>query len=52
MKFDCTIYDQAEGNIHVTVDAKDEDAAHDEATIAAAEHGCTHVTEIVVGVFE
>lgn len=52
MKFNCTIYDKAEGKLHVTVDATDEDAALEEANIAAAERGCINVTEIVVGIFE
>lgn len=52
MKFDCTIYDRAEGMIHVSVDAKNEDAAYEEASIAASERGCSNITEIVVGVFE
>lgn len=52
MKFDCTIYDRFEGKQHVTVEASDEDGAHDEATIAAAERGCRNVIEIVVGIFE
>jgi hypothetical protein len=52
MKFDCTIYDKAEGRLHVTVEAVDEDDAHEEVEIAAAERGCANVTEIVVGVFE
>jgi len=52
LKFDCTIYDAAEGRLHITVQAADEDAAHEEASIAAAERGCSHITEIVVGVFE
>lgn len=52
MKFDCTIYDKAEGRLHITVDARDEDEAQEEANIAASERGCSNVTEIVVGVFE
>lgn len=52
MKFDCTIYDRAEGGLHVTVESVDEDGAHEEAGIAASERGCSNVTEIVVGVFE
>lgn len=52
MEHDCTIYDRAEGTIHVTVTAESEDIAQDEAAIAAAERGCTNVIEIVVGVHE
>jgi len=52
MKFDCTIYDKAEGKLHVTVEAVDEYDAHEEAGIAAAERGCANVTEVVVGAFE
>ncbi len=52
MKFDCTICDRAEGKLRITVEAADEDAAYDEAGIAAAERGCSNVDEIVVGVFE
>lgn len=48
----CTIYDAAEGRLHVTVRARDDDEAHEEAGIAAAERGCRAVTEIVVGVLE
>jgi hypothetical protein len=50
--FDCTVYDRAEGRLHVTVCASDEEAAYEEASIAAAENGCRNVTEVVVGVFE
>lgn len=52
IRFSCTIYDKAEGKIHVSVDAKNEDVAYEEASIAASERGCSNVTEIVVGVFE
>lgn len=52
MKFDCTIYDKAEGRLHITVDAGNEDGAHEEASIAASERGCSNITEIVIGVFE
>jgi hypothetical protein len=52
MKFDCTIYDKAEGRLHITVEAVDEDGAHEEAGITASELGCINVTEVVVGVFE
>lgn len=48
----CTVYDAAEGRLHVTVRARDDDEAHEEAGIAAAERGCRAVTEIVVGVHE
>jgi hypothetical protein len=50
--FPCTIYDAAEGRIHATVLAQNEDEADEEASIAAAERGCQHVQEIVVGVHE
>lgn len=50
MKFDCTIYDKAEGTLHVTVEAADEDEAYEEAGIAAAEHGCANVTEVIIDV--
>ncbi len=52
MKFPCTIIDRCEGRLHVCIEASDEDAAHDGASIAAAEHGCTDVVEIFVGVHE
>lgn len=52
MKFDCTIYDDAEGKLHCTVEADSEDGAYEEANILAAERGCRNVREIVVGVFE
>ena len=52
MKIDCTVYDCCEGTLHLTVEAKDEDEAYDEAGIYAAELGCRNVTEIVTGVFE
>lgn len=52
MKFDCTIYDMAEGTLHVTVEAVDENDAYEEAGIAASERGCANVIEVVVGVFE
>lgn len=52
MQFDCTIYDKAEGKLHITIEAADEDAAFEEAGIAAAEHGYANITEVVVGVFE
>ena len=52
MKFDCTIYDMAEGTLHVTVEAADENDAYEEAGIAASESGCANVMEVVVGVFE
>lgn len=48
----CTVYDAAEGRLHVTVRARDDDEAHEEAGIAAAERGCRAVAEIVVGVHE
>lgn len=48
----CTIYDAAEGRLHVDVAASDEDAAYEEAGIAAAEQGCRAVVEIVVGIHE
>ena len=35
MKFDCTIYDMAEGTLHVTVEAVDENDAYEVAGIAA-----------------
>ena len=49
MKFDCTIYDACEGKLQLTVEAADEDHADEEAGIAAAEHGCQHVKEVVIG---
>lgn len=52
MKFDCTIYDMAEGTLHVTVEAADEHDAYEEAGIAASDRGCANVMEVVVGVFE
>jgi len=51
-KFQCTVYDLQEGRLHITVSAATEDEAYDEAQIAAAERGCTHINEIVIGVFE
>lgn len=48
----CTVIDRYEGKLHVTVEVLDDDAAYEEATIAAAERGCTDVVEIVVGVHE
>jgi hypothetical protein len=52
MKFETTVYDAAEGRLHVTVEADNEEKADEEAHIAASERGCCHITEIVVGVFE
>ena len=52
MNYECTVYDRCEGTLHLTVQAKDEHDAYDEAEIAAAENGCRNVTEVVVGVFE
>lgn len=52
MKFDCTIYDMAEGTLHVTVEAANENDAYEVAGIAASERGCANVLEVVVGVFE
>lgn len=52
MKIPCTIVDRYEGTLHVIVEAIDEDAADEEASIAAAERGCRDVFEIVVGVHE
>jgi hypothetical protein len=52
MKFDCTIYDMAEGTLHVTVGAADKNDAYEVAGIAASERGCANVIEVVVGVFE
>lgn len=52
MKIPCTIVDRYEGTLHVVVEANDEDAAHEEASIAAAERGCRDVFEIVVGIHE
>jgi hypothetical protein len=51
MKFETTVYDAAEGRLHITVEANNEEEADEEAYIAASERGC-HITEIVVGVFE
>lgn len=48
----CTVYDHCEGRLHIQVKAASNDEADEEASIAAAEMGCTHVTEIVVGVHE
>jgi hypothetical protein len=52
MKFDTTVYDAAEGRLHITVEADNKDEADEEAHIAASERGCQHIGEIVVGVFE
>jgi hypothetical protein len=52
MKYECTIYDRAEGKQHCTVEAESEDEADEQAGIVAAERGCSNVHEIVVGVFE
>lgn len=52
MKFDCTIYNMAEGTLHVTVGAADKNDAYEVAGIAASERGCDNVIEVVVGVFE
>lgn len=52
MKFQVTIIDLAEGTQHVEVEAADRDEAYEEASIAAAERGCLHVSEIIVGGFE
>lgn len=51
-KIRCTIYDSAEGRIHVTVNALNDEDAFDEAGIHAAELGCRFVDEIVVGCHE
>jgi hypothetical protein len=48
MKFETTVYDAAEGRLHITVEAHTEDEADEEAYIAASERGCRHITEIVV----
>lgn len=52
MKIPCTIIDRYEGKLHVVVEATDEEAAHEEASIAAAEEGCRDVIEVVVGIHE
>jgi hypothetical protein len=52
MRFEVTVYDALEGRLHITVEACDEHAAHDEANVVASERGYNNVTEIVVGVFE
>lgn len=52
MRIPCTIVDRCEGTLHVVVEADDEDAAHEEASIAAAERGCRDVLEIVVAIHE
>lgn len=48
----CTVYDRFEGKQHITVRASSDSNAHEEASIAAAERGCTEVVEIVVGLHE
>lgn len=48
----CTVYDHCEGRLHIKVKAATDDQAYEEASIAAAEMGCKHVNEIVVGVHE
>ncbi len=52
MVFPVTIHDLAEGRLHIEVSAENEDAALEEASIAASELGCQNITDIVVGVFE
>ena len=52
LKLPCTIIDRYEGKLHVVVDALDDDHAHEEANIAAAERGCRDVVEIIVGIHE
>lgn len=47
-KYTCTIHDHYQGDFTVTVYADSEDEAQEEAEIAAAENGCTHVDEIIV----
>ena len=51
-QYKCTVYDQCEGTLHLTVHALTEDEAYSEAGIAASEQGCNHINEIVVGVWE
>lgn len=51
-EFECTVIDLAEGHLHITVKAIDEDAAYEEAHIAASERGCINIAEIIVGSFE
>jgi hypothetical protein len=48
LSFLCLIHDAAEGTLHVDVTSDDEDAAREEAFIAASERGCFHITEIEV----
>lgn len=48
----CTVYDRCEGRLHIQVKAATDDEADEQASIAAAEMGCSHVNEIVVGVHE
>jgi hypothetical protein len=45
-KFECSVFDQCEGNISVIVNAMDVDEAEELATDAAWEHGCRHVYEV------
>ena len=45
MKFDCTIYGMAEGTLHVTVEAADENDAYEEAGIAASDRGCARAAK-------
>ena len=47
-KFDAEIWDDLEGRFTITVTARDEEDAGEEAMIAAAEHGCRNVAEIVI----
>lgn len=48
----CTVYDRFEGKLHITVKGSHEAEAYDEASIAAAELGCTDLVEVVVGIHE
>ncbi|OHV80373.1 hypothetical protein [Ensifer sp. LCM 4579] len=51
-RFQVTVIDLAEGHLHFEVEARGEEEAYDEASIAAAERGCQHVSEIIVGSLE
>jgi len=52
MLYPVTVYDALEGRLRLNVIADTEIEADEEAMIAAAERGCRHVQEVVVGVHE
>lgn len=47
-KYTCTVHDLCEGSFQIEVNASSDDAAYDEASIAASERGCANIVDIIV----